>query len=287
MGDESKPTWPEQDAVPEDTQVNPAASMSDAPAPGGKPRLMRLVGVVAVAGVLGYGVGNFGKPFVRRWLHGPEVKLQDGPRVAVELRGDEASLGPKNALVTIVAFSDYECPFCAKAEKTLDEFLEDWKGEPVRVVYKNYPLPLHGMALPAAHAAWAAHMQNKFRVMHQWLYDNRAKVGELDDAALESMGLDAAKFRRDEAAPATRQAVDDDRRAGGLIQLRATPSFVINGHIYTANWSLDAWEDVVKWELKFAKELLKQGVRPEELLDQLVKANPRKPALAPEQPESK
>lgn len=289
MGDDSRPTWTEQDAladeVVQDRPTEPGTSVAQPPGPRPAKRqtnLVTLVGIVAVAGVLGYVVGDFGKPMVRRWIHGPEVTLQNGPRHEVSLRGDEPTRGPKDALVTIISFSDYECPHCAKAEKTLEAFLDDWSGTPVRVIYKNYPLPLHDQALPAAHAAWAAHMQKKFEPVHKWLFEHRAKVSELDESTVESLGLDYAKFTQDLDANATRLAVDDDRRSGGLIHLRATPSFVVNGHIYTANWSPTVWEDVVEWELKAAKELVEQGVKPAEVLKQLVTAPPvPRPQAAP------
>lgn len=282
MGEDSRPSWTEQDVLAEDIvgdspTVPGNAAASVAFQKEGKkagPNFAKLVGIVAIAGVLGYVVGDFGKPYVRRWIHGPEVSLQDGPRHGVSLRGDEPTRGPADALVTIISFSDYECPHCAKAETTLEAFLEDWSGEPVRVIYKNYPLPLHDQALPAAHAAWAAHMQKKFEPMHKWLFEHRAKVSELDKPTVEKLGIDFEKFSQDLDVSATRLAVDDDRRAGGLIHLRATPSYVINGHIYTANWSPTVWEEVVEWELKAAQELIKQGVKPAEVLEQLVTAPP-------------
>lgn len=293
MGDDSKATWNEQDSLAEGvlgeegrTQANPmgqaargSAEAPEAPA-SSQPNLLNLIGIVAVAGVLGYVVGDLGKPYVRRMIHGPDVELREGPRYKIELRGDEPSRGPKDALVTIVSFSDYECPHCAKAEKTLEHFLDEWKGEPVRVIYKNYPLPLHERALPAAYAAWAAHKQGKFNIMHNWLFDNRAKVDDLKEATVQELGLDYDQYKKDLDAGPTRDAVDDDRRAGGLLHLRATPSFVINGHIYTANWSPTTWEDVVEWELKDAKALHKTGVPKDQVFEQLTTQTPAAPPVA-------
>lgn len=271
----SKPTWNEQQSLEADSQTTRSDSEPALVEPKkSSPNLVKLVGIVAVAGILGYVVGDLGKPYVRRLIHGPEVSLQEGPRFDVSLRGDEPTRGPKDALVTIVSFSDYECPHCAKAEEILGEFLDDWKGDPIRVVYKNYPLPLHENALPAAHAAWAAHMQQKFEGMHHWLFENRGNLAKLDESVVKDLGLDFAKFSQDRDAPATREAVDDDRRAGGMIHLRATPSFVVNGHIYTANWSPTVWEDVVNWERKAAQDLLEQGVKPSEVYKALVSASP-------------
>lgn len=288
MGDDSKATWSEQDSLAEgamgEGRTEPGSpqmpdmgqvareSEDRAQIDGARskqPNLLNLIGIVTVAGVLGYLVGDLGKPYVRRLIHGPDVELRKGPRYKIELRGDEPSRGPKDALVTIVSFSDYECPHCAKAEKTLDTFLHEWEGEPVRVIYKNYPLPLHERALPAAYSAWAAHKQGKFDLMHKWLFEHRAKVDELGQSEVEAMDIDYEQYKTDLDAGPTRDAVDDDRRAGGLIHLRATPSFVINGHIYTANWSPTTWEDVVEWELKDAKALHKSGVPKEQVFEKL------------------
>lgn len=288
MGDDSRATWSEQDSLAEGVggggRTEPgtpkaqdmsqiareSADRAEAkPSRSKQPNLFSLIGIVAVAGVLGYVVGDLGKPYVRRMIHGPDVELRKGPRYKIELRGDEPGHGPKDALVTIVSFSDYECPHCAKAEKTLENFLQEWKGEPVRVIYKNYPLPLHERALPAAYSAWAAHKQGKFDLMHKWLFEHRAKVDDLTQEEVEAMGIDYEQYKKDLDAGPTRDAVDDDRRAGGLIHLRATPSFVINGHIYTANWSPTTWEDVVEWELKDAQALHKSGVPKDQVLEQL------------------
>lgn len=286
----SGPTWTEQDVLDSGLEggdpTDPGPAVPAFEPKKNAPSAFKLVSIVAVAGLLGYGVGDLGKPYVRRWIHGPAVKLQEGPRYEVSLRGDEPTRGPKDALVTIISFSDYQCPHCAKAEKILGEFLEAWRGEPVRVIYKNYPLPLHDQALPAAYAAWAAHMQQKFEPVHHWLFEHHAAVDELSKAEVESLGLDHEKFTQDRDAPATREAVDDDRRSGGLLHLRATPSFVVNGHIYTANWSQAVWEDVVEWELKDARKLVKQGVKPTDVLKALLSASPAKGAPAdPEQEE--
>ena len=91
------------------------------------------------------------------------------------------SKGAKDALVTIVQFSDYQCPFCSRVEPTMDKVLEEYKGK-VRVVWRDFPLDFHQNAMPAAIAAREAGAQGKFWEMHKKLFENQR---QLDRASLE------------------------------------------------------------------------------------------------------
>ena len=117
--------------------------------------------------------------------------------------------GPKNAPVTIVEFSDFQCPFCGRVVPTLKQLEEQYKGK-VRVAFKNQPLPFHPNARPAAEAALAANEQGKFWEMHDKLFANQQA---LDRAALEKyaqeLGLDMDKFK---AALDSQQVRGADRR---------------------------------------------------------------------------
>src|SRR5690606_16614226 len=81
--------------------------------------------------------------------------------VFVSIPEDAPTKGPKDAKVTIVAFSDFECPFCARANPTLQQILDTYKDD-VRIVFRHLPLSFHRNAKPAAEAAMAAHEQGKF-----------------------------------------------------------------------------------------------------------------------------
>ena len=113
----------------------------------------------------------------------------------VTLRPDDPVRGSSRAPVTLVAFSDFQCPFCARAEPTLAELLKTY-GDKLRVVWKHQPLSGHPQAMPAALAAEAARQQGKFWEMHDRLFSHQA---ELSPQAYErwaaELGLDVARFK--------------------------------------------------------------------------------------------
>lgn len=152
------------------------------------------------------------------------------PPVRVE-RGDAPVLGPKNAPVSIVVWSDFQCPFCAQAEPTLAELRKSY-GDKINVVWKNQVQSGHEQALPAAQAAMAAHEQGKFWEFHDKLFANQSKLGPaLYEETARAIGLDLTRFREAAASDRTRNKVIDDARQGGSLGARGTPTFFVNGRI--------------------------------------------------------
>jgi protein-disulfide isomerase len=149
--------------------------------------------------------------------------------VKVPIRTDDPSRGEASAKITVVEFSEFQCPFCSRAIPTVSE-LEKKHGKDVRVVWKHMPLSFHANAMPAALAAEAAREQGKFWEMHDKLFAGQAS---LSDAAYEKyareLGLDMARFQATRAAPATRKRVEDDMAAAAAAGVTGTPTFVVNG----------------------------------------------------------
>ncbi len=118
--------------------------------------------------------------------------LLEEPRVQVEAKGP--SRGPEGAKVTIVEFSDFECPFCSKAEETVSQVMEKYAGK-VRLHFRHFPLSFHPHAPKAAEAAACAADQGKFWEMHKVLFANQKalSVDELKQHAVTA-GLEKAKF---------------------------------------------------------------------------------------------
>lgn len=137
--------------------------------------------------------------------------------------------GPEDAPVTVVVFSDFQCPFCSKAERTLAQLDADYPGK-LRFVFKNNPLPFHNNAKLAAKAALAAGEQGKYWEYHDALF---ADGSELDAESLgrhaEDLGLDIAKFRRAMASKALDAAIDADIAEAKRLDVKGTPTFFING----------------------------------------------------------
>ena len=101
----------------------------------------------------------------------PAASAAPGPAKKVEV-GNAPTRGPKNAPITVVLFSDFQCPFCGRVEPSIVELEKAYPGK-VRVAWKNFPLSFHNNAKPAAEAALAAHEQGKFWQMHDILFKNQ------------------------------------------------------------------------------------------------------------------
>ncbi len=137
--------------------------------------------------------------------------------------------GPEDAPVTITLFSDFECAFCARLPKILDQVADEYPRE-VRIAFKHYPLRSHPFALPAAQAAVAAQQQDRFWEFHDRLFMH---YDELDQARIDKiakdLGLDAARFEKDRNAARTKNLIEADRREGHQAGVTGTPAMFING----------------------------------------------------------
>jgi protein-disulfide isomerase len=139
------------------------------------------------------------------------------------------SRGPADAPITIVAFSDFECPYCSHALASLREVEKSHPGK-VRVVFKQRPLPFHDHARLAAKASLAAAAQGRFWQYHDVLFANQKT---LDRAGLEAhareAGLDVARFSRDLDDPALEKRIDADIADAAALHVDGTPTFFVNG----------------------------------------------------------
>jgi hypothetical protein len=141
---------------------------------------------------------------------------------------DSPSRGAPMAKVTIVEFSDFQCPHCGAAHPELVRLLREFEGQ-VRLVYKYFPLSGHSRALPAARAAEAARAQGKFWEMHDLLFENQRELEDTDIRKYASqLGLDMERFERDWNAESTLQRIEADRQLGQRLGIEATPSFYLD-----------------------------------------------------------
>ena len=146
--------------------------------------------------------------------------------------GEAPTKGPEDAVVTIVEWSDFQCPFCNRVTPTLAQ-IENEYGDKVRLVFKHMPLSIHPQA-PQAHAASeAAHRQGRFWEMHDRIFANQR---DLSVATLESharaIGLadgDMDQYAKDIADAAVKQKIDADMAQASELNVTGTPSFFING----------------------------------------------------------
>lgn len=143
--------------------------------------------------------------------------------------GTSPAKGPADAKVTIIEFSDFQCPFCSKGRATIEEVLKAYPKE-VRVVFKNLPLDFHPHAEPAARAALAAGKQGKFWEMHDALFEHQTELGEkFYESQAESLGLDMGKFKKDMSSDEVTKQIESDKKLAGENGIQGTPGFFVNG----------------------------------------------------------
>lgn len=176
---------------------------------------------------------------------------------------DDPQRGHANALVTVVEFGDFQCPFCARVNPTMDRLLEVYGAEQVRVVWKHLPLPFHDKARPAAEMSVAVMKLDGNEAF--WRFHRRAfeSDGRLDDAILgelaRSTGHDAKTLARaiaDHAGP----KIDADQELAARLGVRGTPGFMINGVFLSGAQPFEKFAVVVDAEIVAAKRALADGV---------------------------
>jgi protein-disulfide isomerase len=181
---------------------------------------------------------------------GVEVLLPpyEPPKVAVEATGP--SKGPDGAPITIVEFSDYECPYCVKAEPTVKDLLAAYPGK-IRLVFRDFPLPMHARAPKAAEAAHCAGDQGKYWEMHDKLIANSTQLEASDlKAHARDVGLDAGKFEKCLDSGEKAKVVEGHKKAGEDVGVSGTPAFFINGRMLSGAQPLEAFKAIIDQELK-------------------------------------
>ncbi len=159
--------------------------------------------------------------------------------------------GPKDAKVAVIAFSDFQCPYCSKGKSIMDDLVKMYPKD-VKVVFKNLPLDFHPQAMPAAKAAHAAGIQGKFWEMHDLLFDNQKSLADsYYEEAAKTIGLDIEKFKKDFAAPETEEAVKADKELAGKLGVQGTPNFFVNGVNLRGAYPVEEFKKVIdKWLAK-------------------------------------
>jgi protein-disulfide isomerase len=174
--------------------------------------------------------------------------LIERPRTQVEATGP--ARGPAGAKVTIIEFSDYQCPFCRRAEPTVEQVLAEYEGK-VRFVFRHFPLDrIHPQARGASEAAACAAEQGKFWEYHAGLFGEGA---QFDRPALDALatktGLDPAAFKACVDERKTQALVEADLKAGEAAGVTGTPAFFINGIPLRGALPLDEFKKVIDAEL--------------------------------------
>lgn len=162
--------------------------------------------------------------------------------------------GPADARITLIEFSDFECPFCSAAVKHVDEIMAAYPKD-VKLIYKQFPLSMHPHAELAAEASLAAREQGKFWEMYELLFKNYRQLSRNSIMAMaKQLGLDANKFQSDIDSGKYKKEIEKDMADGDTAGVYGTPAFYINGKQYNGELTLAALKPIFAAELKGDKE---------------------------------
>jgi len=172
-----------------------------------------------------------------------------GPAQQIDL-SHAPTRGPATAPVSLVEFSDFECPFCAVTAPVVRQLLLAYPSQ-VRFAFKHYPLPMHKESPLAHEAAAAAADQGKFWEMHDLLFQTQSQLTR-DDliAKAAQLHLDVPRFTRDLDTHRFKPQIDADRQEGNRLGVDGTPFFFINGHAISGGASLSDFKHLIDAALK-------------------------------------
>lgn len=181
------------------------------------------------------------------------------PPSDVYLNGEQSTgiwlRGNQEAKVSIIEFSDFQCPACSAYEPVLQELMRSY-SEQVRLDYRHFPLPQHQNAEPAARAAEAAGVQGKFWEMHDILFNRQRDWSEAKNAKeiftgyARDLELQLEKFQADYDSAATMDRITNDVTAATALKVNSTPTFFLNGRKIASPAAYDAFRDLIEAELK-------------------------------------
>lgn len=177
-----------------------------------------------------------------------EIYLTKPERPTFDVKVGNAPIkGGKDAKVTIVEFSDFQCPFCAKGAAIMEEVVKKY-GNKVKVAYKNYPLPFHQQARPASMAALCAGDQSeaKFWDMYKRMFDDQQGLSKsgLEEKAKAS-GLNMDTFKECMAEEKFAAQIDQDMKEGQDLGVKSTPTFFVNGIMVTGAQPIEAFSEII------------------------------------------
>ncbi len=185
-----------------------------------------------------------------RLVAGANLKvLLEPPRFPVAIDPADPSRGPEDAPVTIVEFSDFQCPYCARVQSAVSKLFDDYPGK-IRLVFKDMPSPAHPRARPAAQAAACAQKQGKFWELHSWMFSHQKELGDNAIAnEAKTLGLDMDAFKACLSKHEADQKIDADLREARLLGATGTPTFFINGRMLSGAQPPSEFESIINDEL--------------------------------------
>lgn len=164
-----------------------------------------------------------------------------------EVGANARTRGNEKAPILIVEYSDFQCPYCGQGYKNLEQ-LRKTHGDRMRVVFKNFPLSFHPMAMPAAQwfEALALQSPEKAWAFHDSLFENQNKLGEDYFKALtKDLGLDVAKAAKDAKSDKVKDKIEADIQEAKKFGIEGTPAYLINGVPLRGAYPVEAFEEII------------------------------------------
>ncbi|HET7538279.1 MAG TPA: thioredoxin domain-containing protein [Polyangiaceae bacterium] len=209
-----------------------------------------------------------------------ETEERDTDVWKVPIAADDPVRGPADALVTIVTFSDFQCPFCKRVQDTLKQLTAAY-GKDLRLVWKDNPLPFHPRARPCAYFARYAYKQkgnDAFWSVHDRLFDSQPKLEDEDlEPIARQLGLDWAAARSAIERAKFADKIDASIDLASDLQARGTPHFFINGVRLSGAQPLANFRELVDAQLAKAKALVETGVPRANVYEELMKGGKEPP----------
>jgi protein-disulfide isomerase len=179
----------------------------------------------------------------------PAVEAAGRPSAASIDLSHSPVLGPAGAPITIIEFSDFQCPFCARVVPTLKELMKQYPTQ-IKWVFKSYPLDFHADSQLAHQAAVAAGQQGKFWEMHNLVFAEQESI-KRDDLFEKArrLNLDMVKFTADLESAQVNNQIQADRQSGAALRVDGTPTFYVNDREYSGAISLETFQSAINHEL--------------------------------------
>jgi protein-disulfide isomerase len=209
-----------------------------------------------------------------------EAEEQDNTVWKVPVLADDAIKGGKDALVTIVEFSEFQCPYCKRVVPTIQKIVETY-GNDVRVVWKDNPLPFHPRALPAATLARVAYEtkgEKAFWQVHDKLFDSQPKLEDADlQAIAEGAGISWANVEAAIKSNKYAAKFEESQDLSQDLAARGTPHFFVNGIRVAGALPFENFKTIIDAQLNKAKALVAKGVSRSKVYDELMKEGKEPP----------
>jgi protein-disulfide isomerase len=190
--------------------------------------------------------------------------------------------GARHAKVTIVVYSEFQCPFCARVNPTLEKLLHAYPPGTIKIAFKHFPLAFHPMAGPAAEAAVEAQEQRQFWAFHDRLFEGQRQLSRESLLSwARELGMDAEKLGHALETGKHRARVAAEHLEGQQHGVSGTPAFFVNGRFLSGAQPLEVFQALVDEEIAKAERLIEDGVPMAEIYQRLTQPDAEAEAAAP------